>query len=214
MDEGRRLHRGIARTRDFLLGRQHPEGFWVAELEGDTILESEYLLLLAYLGRHDDEAVALLANYMARRQLPEGGWAIYPGGPLEISASVKAYWGLKIAGHAIDAPHMVRAREAILRAGGAERVNSFTRYYMALLGVISYDQVPAVPPEIVLLPPWMPFNIYEMSAWSRTIVVPLSLLWAFRPQHKLRNRTTSASCSCGRPRRSPCRWGNPRSWIP
>ena len=76
---------------------------------------------------------------------------------------------------------MVRARKAILAAGGAEKVNSFTRFYLALLGVLTYEQCPAVPPEVILLPKWMPFNIYEMSAWSRTIIVPLSLMWAFRP---------------------------------
>ncbi|MGE5191311.1 MAG: prenyltransferase/squalene oxidase repeat-containing protein, partial [Deltaproteobacteria bacterium] len=98
---------------------------------------------------------------------------------------VKAYWALKLTGHAPDAEYMARARAAIRAAGGAEQVNSFTRYYLALLGVIGYDQCPAVPPEIMLIPEWCPFNIHEMSAWSRTILVPLSLLWAFRPQHRL-----------------------------
>lgn len=180
-----RLQSAIERTRDYLLSRQAPEGYWVGELEGDTILESEYILLLAYLGKGQTPTAVRCANYMLQKQLPEGGWALYPGGPLEISASVKAYWTLKIVGHSTDAEYMVRAREAILRAGGAEAVNSFTRYYFALLGVISYEQCPAVPPEIVLLPHWCPFNILEMSAWSRTILVPLSLLWAYRPHHDL-----------------------------
>src|SRR5262245_42368061 len=180
-----RLLAAIERSRDHLLSRQAPEGFWVGELEGDTILESEYILLLAYLGQGQSATARRCANYMLQKQLPEGGWALYPGGPLEISASVKAYWTLKIVGHSTDAEYMVRAREAIRQAGGAEAVNSFTRYYFALLGVIPYDKCPAVPPEIVLLPHWCPFNILEMSAWSRTILVPLSLLWAFRPQHPL-----------------------------
>ncbi len=169
------------RTQDYLLGLQHSDGYWVGELEGDTILESEYVLLLAFLGRGQTKAAQRAANYIRQQQLPEGGWAIYPGGPLEISASVKAYFALKITGHSADVDWMILARQAILQAGGAERVNSFTRYYLALLGVISYEQCPAVPPEIVLVPTWMPFNIYEMSAWSRTIVVPLSLVWAHRP---------------------------------
>lgn len=169
----------------WLLQRQHPEGYWCGELEGDTILESEYLLLLAWMGRLDNPVVAQCAETIRRQQLPGGGWAMYPGGPLEVSGSVKAYWVLKLAGDSPDLPHMKLAREAILAAGGAERVNSFTRYYMALLGIISYRQVPAVPPEIMLLPRWCPFNIYEMSAWSRTILVPLSLLWAFQPKTKL-----------------------------
>ncbi|MFN0056334.1 MAG: prenyltransferase/squalene oxidase repeat-containing protein [Planctomycetales bacterium] len=180
-----RLQGAIERTRDWLLDQQSPEGYWVGELEGDTILESEYILLLAYLGQERSAVARRCANYILDHQLPDGGWAIYPGGPLEISASVKAYWALKITGHSPESEPLVRARQAIRAAGGAERVNSFTRYYLALLGVISYDQCPAVPPEIVLLPSWCPFNIHEMSAWSRTILVPLSLLWAYRPRHEL-----------------------------
>ncbi|MFO1019147.1 MAG: prenyltransferase/squalene oxidase repeat-containing protein [Planctomycetales bacterium] len=180
-----RLQDAIERTRDFLLQEQQTDGHWVAELEGDTILESEYILLLAYLGQQKSPRAINAARYIEQQQLPTGGWAIYPGGDLEISASVKSYWVLKLTGHDPEAPYMVRAREAIRNAGGAEAVNSFTRYYFALLGIIDYKQCPAVPPELMLLPSWMPFNIYEMSAWSRTILVPLSLLWAFQPSHKL-----------------------------
>jgi squalene-hopene/tetraprenyl-beta-curcumene cyclase len=175
----------IRATRDWLLDQQHSEGYWVGELEGDTILESEYILLLTWLGTEQSEQARQCANYIAAKQLPEGGWALYPGGPLEISSSVKAYFALKICGHSPTAEHMTRAREAILRGGGAEKVNSFTRYYLALLGIISYDQCPAVPPELMFIPKWAPFNIYEMSAWSRTILVPLSLLWAFKPSRQL-----------------------------
>ncbi len=216
------LDSAIARTRDFLIGQQHAEGYWVAELEGDTILESEYILLLAYLGQGQSETAKLAANYLRRQQRPEGGWAIYPGGPLEISASVKSYWTLKIVGDDPAAEHMVRAKEAIRAAGGAEKVNSFTRYYMALLGIISYDQCPAVPPELILLPPWMPLNIYEMSAWSRTIVVPLSLLWAFRPAFKLPAGQGIDELFLNSPEKLPLTMGasgqldamKTKSWIP
>jgi squalene-hopene/tetraprenyl-beta-curcumene cyclase len=180
-----RLAAAIKRTRDYLLSRQTPEGYWVGELEGDTILESEYILLLAYLDKAGQPTAKRAAQYIVNKQLPGGGWANYPGGPLEVSASVKAYWALKLTGHSPDAEYMVRARSAIRAAGGAEKVNSFTRYYLALLGVISYDKCPAVIPEVMLIPGWCPFNIHEMSAWSRTILVPLSLLWAFHPQHRL-----------------------------
>lgn len=182
-----RLAAGISRTRDYLLGQQHEEGFWVGELEGDTILESEYILLLAYLNREGSDTARMCANYILEQQLPEGGWAIYPGGSLEMSASVKAYFALKITGQNPNSEPMVRAREAIRASGGAEKVNSFTRYYLALLGVIRYSQCPAVPPELMLIPRWMPFNLYEMSSWSRTILVPLSLLWAYRPVRELPN---------------------------
>ena len=126
----------------------------MGELEGDTILESEYILLLAWLGREKSEVAQKAARYLIKQQLPDGGWALYPGGPLEISASVKAYFALKITGHSADAPYMARASRAILDAGGAEQINSFTRYYLALLGAISYAQCPAVPPELILIPRW------------------------------------------------------------
>ncbi|MBW3541105.1 MAG: terpene cyclase/mutase family protein [Planctomycetes bacterium] len=184
-DADPRLAEAIERTREFLLSAQHADGYWVAELEGDTILESEFILLLAWLGRENSDLARRCAAYIRTKQLPHGGWALYPDGPLEISSSVKAYFALKLTGHSPDADYMVRAREAILAAGGAERVNSFTRYYLALLGVISYRKCPAVPPELMLIPRWMPFNIYEMSAWSRTILVPLSLLWAYQPRREL-----------------------------
>lgn len=179
------LGKAISATTDFLLSRQHSEGYWVAELEGDTILESEYILLMTYLGEQDSEDVQAAARYILEKQEAHGGWSLYPGGPTEISASVKSYWALKILGHDPSAEYMQRAKAAILAAGGAEKVNSFTRYYMALLGLISYRQCPAVPPELILLPSWTGVTIYEMSSWSRTILIPLSILWAFKPSRKL-----------------------------
>ena len=179
------LRQAIAGAREYLLTQQHADGHFCAELEGDSILESEYLLLLAWLGREKSALCRRLANELLHRQEPHGGWSQYPGGPTDVSASVKAYLSLRLVGHEPHEPVLERAREAILAAGGAERVNSFIRYYLALLGIIGYHQCPAVPPELVLLPTWCPFNIYEMSAWSRTIVVPLSLLWAFQPKRDL-----------------------------
>ncbi len=182
-------------ARDWLLEQQHLEGYWIGELEGDTILESEYILLLTYLGRGQSELAKACANSIRSQQLESGGWAMFPGGPLEISGSVKAYWALKIVGDDPQAEHMVRAREAIRAAGGAEKVNSFTRYYFALLGIISYRQCPAVPPELMLLPTWAPLNIYEMSSWSRTIVVPLSCSGHFSPASRSLPNSSSANCS-------------------
>src|SRR5262245_11576724 len=202
-----RLLAAIERTRDHLLALQAPEGYWVGELEGDTILESEYVLLLAYLDQADSTTALRCANYVLQKQLPGGGWAIFPGGPLEVSASVKAYWALKLSGHSPESEHMRRACAAIRAAGGAEQVNSFTRYYLALLGVIDYDKCPAVPPEIMLIPEWCPFNIHEMSAWSRTILVPLSLLWAFRPQHRLPEEHNIRELFLTSPERLPATMG-------
>jgi squalene-hopene/tetraprenyl-beta-curcumene cyclase len=179
------VQRAIVRTRQWLLDEQHADGHWVAELEGDTILESEYILLLAFLGEHTGETARKAARYILSKQLPEGGWTIYPGGPIDISASVKAYFALKLTGHDPGSPPLLRARQAILAHGGADAVNSFTRFYLALLGQISYDECPAVPPELLLLPSWFPINLYRVSAWSRTIIVPLSIISACRPAAKL-----------------------------
>ncbi len=179
------LQSALERTRDWLLARQDREGYWVAELEGDTILESEYILLMTFLGRESDDVCVRCARYIRDHQLPDGGWAIYPGGPTDVSASVKAYFALKLTGQSPDEPAMVQARRAILEAGGAHECNSFTRFYLALLGQIDYEECPCVPPELVLIPPRWNFSLSAMSAWTRTIVVPLSIMSYFKPVREL-----------------------------
>jgi squalene-hopene/tetraprenyl-beta-curcumene cyclase len=171
----------LAAARRYLLSIQREDGHWCGELEGDTILESEYLLTLFFLGRGRDPKFDKAAEYLRRTQLPDGGWSIYPGGPPEVSSSVKAYFALKLAGDDPEAPHMARARSVILSLGGLEACNSFTRIYLAIFGQTDWSDCPAVPPELVLLPDWFPFHIYKMSSWSRAIVVPLSILWAAKP---------------------------------
>jgi squalene-hopene/tetraprenyl-beta-curcumene cyclase len=165
----------------YLLSIQAQDGHWCGELEGDTILESEYALTLHFLGRADGPKLRKIAEHLRRKQLPRGGWAIYEGGPAEVSSSVKAYFVLKLAGDDPTAPHMARARRVILELGGIEACNSFTRIYLAIFGQCSWDDCPAVPPEIVLLSDSAVFNIYKMSSWSRGIVVPLSVIWASKP---------------------------------
>ena len=122
-----------------------------------------------------------MRRYILDHQLPEGGWSIYPGGPAEVSASVKAYFALKLVGYSPDDPALVRARKVILELGGATACNSFTRFYLALLGQIGYDECPCVPPELVLIPSRLNFSLSAMSAWTRTIVVPLSVMSHFKP---------------------------------
>jgi squalene-hopene/tetraprenyl-beta-curcumene cyclase len=168
-----------------LLVRQQRDGHWVGELQGDTILESEYVLLMAFLGREDEPRVRKVATYLLEQQLPEGGWNNYPEGPVEVSVSVKAYFALKLLGHSADAPHMQRARTAIRQLGGAAQCNSFTKFYLALLGQFPYANCPAVPPEMMFLPRWAYINIYAMSSWTRTIVVPLSIFYAHKPVRAL-----------------------------
>jgi squalene-hopene/tetraprenyl-beta-curcumene cyclase len=164
-----------------LLGQRRDDGHWCAELEGDTILESEYVLLLHFLGRGDDPRVAACCERLRSQQQKDGGWAIYPDGPTDPSVSVKAYLCLKLAGDDPQSPRMGDARRAILRAGGLRACNSYTRLYLSIFGLWSWRRSPAVPPELILLPRWFYFNLHEMSSWTRTIVVPLSVIWALRP---------------------------------
>ena len=175
----------VQRTCRWLYRHQQADGYWCGELQGDTILESEYILLLAWLGLERSAVAVKAARYILTQQQAHGGWAQYPGGELDISVSVKAYFALKLTGHDPQSDYMHRARHAILQNGGADAVNSFTRYYLALLGQISYDCCPAVPPELTLFPAWLPINMYRISAWSRTIFVPLSIIWAYRPVRQL-----------------------------
>lgn len=178
----------IDAARRFLLSIQREDGHWCGELEGDTILESEYILTLYFLGRTEEPRVRKAAEYLRRQQLSGGGWAIYPGGPPEVSASVKAYFALKLVGDDPEAAYMVKARRVILSLGGIDACNSFTRIYLSIFGQFDWFRCPAVPPELVLLPDWFPFHIYRMSAWSRAIVVPLSIIWAYRPSYLVPER--------------------------
>jgi squalene-hopene/tetraprenyl-beta-curcumene cyclase len=172
-------------ARSALLHRQRADGHWVGELQGDTILESEYIALLAFLGEEETEQARKAAAYILRQQRADGSWSNYPGGPFELSVSVKAYFALKLTGHDPEAPSMIRARDRIQEAGGAARCNSFTKFYLALLGQLPYASCASVPPELLLLPRWFYVNLYAMSSWTRTILVPLSIFSACKPVRHL-----------------------------
>src|SRR6516162_6873335 len=180
-----RVEKAVESGAEYLLSVQAEEGYWLGELEADTTLESDYIYYLHVLGKADPERVAKLANYVRRRQLEDGGWAIYPGGPSELNATSKAYFALKLAGDSPDASHMVNAREMVHRLGGLEHTNSYVRFYLALVGAVGWELVPAIPPELMLLPNWFYLNIYEMSSWTRGIVIPMAILSALRPEFRL-----------------------------
>ena len=180
-----RLERVIERGANHLLSLQADEGYWQGELEADSTLESDYIYYLHVLGKADPERIAKLANYVRQRQLPDGGWSIYPGGPSELNATCKAYFALKLAGDSPYAPNLVRAREMVHRLGGLEHSNSYVRFYLALVGAVSWDLVPSIPPELMLIPHWFIFNIYEMSSWTRGIVIPMAILSSLRPNWRL-----------------------------
>ena len=178
------LDRVIDRARQCLLGEQAPDGYWCAELQGDSILESEYILTRLILDQEDDPRLPLIANYLRDLQQPDGGWSMYPGGKADLSGTVKAYFALKLMGDDPESPNMRRAREVILSLGGAEKCNTFTRFFFAALGQISYDACPSIPPEVVLLPKWFYFNLYHVSAWTRTMILPLGIVTTFRYTRK------------------------------
>ena len=180
------LTEAIGRGVKHLLSLQAAEGYWIGELEADTTLESDYIFYLHILDKADPQRVAKLANYIRQRQLPDGGWNIYFGGPSELNATVKAYFALKLAGDCPDQQHMQRARARVLQLGGLESTNSYTRFYLALVGAVVWDMAPAIPPELMLLPSWFAINIYEMSSWTRGIVIPLAIVYAHRPEWQLR----------------------------
>ena len=165
------------------LGRlQKPDGHWVFELEADATIPAEYVLLEHFLARIDQPLEDKIGVYLRSIQGAHGGWPLFHDGAFNISASVKAYFALKAIGDPPDAPHMIRAREAILAAGGAERSNVFTRAQLALFGEVPWHAVPVMPLEIMHLPRWFPFHLSKVSYWSRTVIVPLLVLMAKRPQ--------------------------------
>jgi squalene-hopene/tetraprenyl-beta-curcumene cyclase len=172
--------RALNKAKAALLGMQKLDGHWCGELQGDSILESEYILLKWILGHENDPALPKIANYLRRIQMDNGGWNLFPGGPADISGTVKGYFALKLMGDDPNAPHMVRCRELTRSMGGAEKCNSFTKFYFACLGQISFDACPAIPPEIVLLPKWFYFNLYNVSAWTRTMILPLGIVTTYK----------------------------------
>ncbi|HEY6306099.1 MAG TPA: squalene--hopene cyclase [Candidatus Angelobacter sp.] len=180
-----RVSAGMEKARDCLFSRQHEDGYWCGELEADTTLESDYIIIHTLLGTGNRGRMERAVPEIIRHQKEDGGWPIYAGGPANISASVKAYFALKLMGYSPDHPVLERARNRILAMGGVTECNTFTKIYLCFLGQYDWEAVPAIPPEIVLFPNWFWFNIYEISSWSRAILVPLSIAYAKKPFKKL-----------------------------
>jgi squalene-hopene/tetraprenyl-beta-curcumene cyclase len=166
-------------VRDF----RQSDGHWVFELEADATIPAEYVLLRHYLAEPVDAGLeAKIAKYLRRIQNDNGGWSLFYGHEFDMSASVKAYFALKMIGDSIDAPHMVKARQMMLSRGGAARSNVFTRIMLSLFGVIGWRAVPVMPVEIMLLPRWFPFHLTKISYWARTVIVPLLVLLTLKPR--------------------------------
>ncbi len=175
------LDHAVLAARDALLTRQDSQGHWLFELEADCTIPAEYIMMMHFLDEIDAPLEAKMCRYLRSAQDQSGGWPLYHGGDFDISCSIKAYYALKLAGDKPDAPHMVRARAAILQRGGAARANVFTRIALALFGQLPWRGVPYIPVEIMLLPRWFPFHLDRVAYWSRTVMVPLFILCTRKP---------------------------------
>ena len=179
------LDKAIERTRDFFFREQLPEGYWWAELESNVTITAEYIMLFHFLGMVDRLRERKMAHYILSKQTQEGGWSVWFGGPGDLSTTVEAYFALKLAGYAADDPSMCKARDFILSKGGILKTRVFTKIFLALFGEFSWLGVPSMPIELMMLPEWAYFNIYELSSWSRATIIPLSVVMSENPVRKL-----------------------------
>jgi squalene-hopene/tetraprenyl-beta-curcumene cyclase len=181
------LETAIERSQSYLLSQQKPEGYWIGELMVDATLVADTIAYHHWNGKVDPEWQRKAVNHIFSMQLPDGGWNIYYGGPAEVNATIKAYLALKLAGVPVTDPRMLRAREVALNFGGVPRMNTFSKLYLALLGLFPWDYVPTIPCEVILIGKWFYVNINEMSSWSRSMLVPLAIINHFRPTRPLEN---------------------------
>lgn len=180
-----RLVAAVRRAANHLLGLQDGAGWWKGELATNVTMEAEDLLLRRFLGIDTDELVAQTARWIRSQQRLDGTWSTFEGGPGDLSTTVEAYVALRLAGDDPRAEHLADARAFIMRNGGLERTRVFTRIWLALFGQWSWDQLPVMPPELVLLPRWVPLNIYDWACWARQTVVPMTVVCALRPRRDL-----------------------------
>jgi squalene-hopene/tetraprenyl-beta-curcumene cyclase len=207
MVEEQIARRALDRARDHLLGLQQAEGWWQGELETNVTMDAEDLLLREFLGLHDDAVAAAAARWIRSQQREDGTWANFYGGPGDLSTTVEAYLALRLAGDEPDEPHMKLACDWIVDQGGVEATRVFTRIWLALSGLWSWDDPPVTPPELIYLPSWFPLNIYDWGCWARQTIVALAVVQSFRPSRPLgisidELRTGGPHGRASRPRRS------------
>ena len=183
--KGEALDQSIESSQDYLLSVQNGEGYWVDELEANVTISAEYIFFMHFTGRLDPVKQDKVVNYLLHKQRGDGSWPLFYGGLCDINSTVESYMALKMAGLPADREEVVRARQAIFANGGIKKTRVFTKMFLAMFGQLSWDDCPAVPVEIILFPNWFPFNIYEISSWSRGTVVPLSVVRSFEPVHEL-----------------------------
>jgi squalene-hopene/tetraprenyl-beta-curcumene cyclase len=197
----------LAAARDALLALQHPEGWWKGELETNVTMDAEDLLLREFLGIRTEEQTQATARWVRSRQREDGTWATFHGGPGDVSTTVEAYVALRLAGDPTDAPHMARAAGFVREAGGLEATRVFTRIWMALFGLWRWEDLPVMPPELMLLPPSVPLNIYDFGCWARQTVAALTVISAHRPQRPLPVTIDELRTGVSPTRPTPSRWG-------
>lgn len=179
------LDAAVERSQKYLLREQKAEGYWVGELIVDSTLVSDTLAYHHWNGKVDPEWQRKAAQHILAMQLPDGGWNIYYGGPAEVNATIKAYLALKLAGVPVTDSRMLRAREMAKNLGGVPRMNTFSKLYLALLGLYPWKYVPTIPCEVILIGKWFYVNFNEMSNWSRSMLVPLAIINHFKPTRPL-----------------------------
>jgi squalene-hopene/tetraprenyl-beta-curcumene cyclase len=171
----------LDRARRHLLSLQHEEGYWKGELETNVTIDAEDLFLAHFLGLERPEETRRSALWIRTHQRPDGSWATFHGGPGDLSTSVEAYVGLRLAGDPADAAHMLGAAAFIRETGGVESSRVFTRMWLSLLELWSWSDVPTLPPEQILLPPRAPLSAYSFGCWARQTIVALSVVTALAP---------------------------------
>src|SRR5664279_3362498 len=182
------LAAAIERSQQYLLSQQKPEGYWIGELMVDATLVADMVAYHHWNGKVDAQWQRKAVNHIFSMQLPDGGWNIYYGGPAEVNATTKAYLALKLAGVPVTDRRMLRAREVALNLGGVPRMNTFSKLYLALLGLFSWEYVPTIPCEVILIGKWFYVNFNEMSSWSRSMLVPLAIINHFKPTRLLKKQ--------------------------
>jgi squalene-hopene/tetraprenyl-beta-curcumene cyclase len=175
----------LGRATGHLLSLQSPDGWWQGELETNVTMDAEDLLMREFLGIRTERETAEAARWIRSKQRDDGTWANFPGGPPDLSTTVEAYAALRLAGDPVDAPHLRRAASFVRGAGGIAATRVFTRIWLALFGEWSWDALPVMPPELVLLPSWVPLNVYDWACWARQTIVPLTIVGSLRPMRPL-----------------------------
>ncbi|WP_261553869.1 squalene--hopene cyclase [Frankia tisae] len=174
-----------ARARDHLLALQSDEGWWKGDLETNVTMDAEDLFMKQFLGIRGDDETEQTARWIRSQQLSGGGWPTFYGGPADLSTTIEAYIALRLAGDAVDAPHMALAAELVRTQGGVAASRVFTRIWLAALGQWSWDDVPVIPPELIFLPSWVPLNVYDFACWARQTIVALTIVGSLRPTRDL-----------------------------